>query len=72
MPAAATVHDAQLRSIPVRGLLGWATLLLGAGPAAAAGCDHVIQPDTETAKGGELGVGPGDSLRVRGGARRYP
>ncbi|PRP93118.1 hypothetical protein ENSA5_44930 [Enhygromyxa salina] len=34
-------------------------------------CDHVIEPDTPSANGAELGVGPGDSVCVRGGAREF-
>ncbi|MCA9684035.1 MAG: hypothetical protein KC457_17675, partial [Myxococcales bacterium] len=51
-----------------------APLLLGATSAQAAGecdCDFVIEPDQPSANGTELGVGPGDSVCVRGGAREF-
>ena len=44
------------------------------GDALAAGpcdCDHLITPDTPTANGLELGVQPGDSVCVQGGAREF-
>ena len=47
---------------------------IGARPAAAAGecdCDFVIEPDAASANGAELGVQPGDSVCVRGGAREF-
>lgn len=49
-------------------------LVLAASPARAAGecdCDFVIEPDTPSANGAELGVGPGDSVCVRGGPREF-
>ncbi len=34
-------------------------------------CDHLITPDTPTANGLELGVQPGESVCVQGGAREF-
>jgi len=48
--------------------------LLLARPAAAAGecdCEFVIEPDVTSANGAQLGVGPGDSVCIRGGAREF-
>ena len=50
----------------------FAVLLTMAEPARAAGecdCEHVIELDVNTPNGTDLGVGPGDSVCVRGGAR---
>lgn len=55
-------------------LLGLAAVSLLARPAAAAGecdCDFVIEPDVQQANGAQLGVGPGDSVCVRAGAREF-
>lgn len=52
--------------------LAFGVLLVAGGPAGAAGecdCDFVIEPDAITPNGAQLGVGPGDSVCVRGGSR---
>ena len=55
-------------------MLTTAPLLLYPAASANAGpcdCDFVIEPSTQTANGTELGVGPGDSVCVRGGEREF-
>jgi MYXO-CTERM domain-containing protein len=53
-------------------LIGSALLTPGLAQAAGAcDCDHVIDVATPTANGVELGVAPGDSVCVRGGAREF-
>jgi hypothetical protein len=61
-----TAPGAELRSHA--GLHGFARI----GTARATGecdCVHVLELDTTTPNGAQLGVGPGDSVCVRGGAR---
>lgn len=48
---------------PTVPILGWA--------AGECDCEHLIEPETPSATSTELGVGPGDSVCVRGGAREF-